>query len=86
MINKDQINFGALFYEEMANKMAPTLHEWKKMFGLFSFMVFKSIGLDSWFQHKNQYFEIWTESQEMVQNVSKFSGLVWKVNFGELFH
>ena len=48
-------------------------------------MVFKLTGLDSRFQCKNWFSKICTEFRDIGQNVSNFSGLVWKTSFGQVF-
>ena len=48
-------------------------------------MVFKSTGSISRFQCKNRFWKICTESRDIGQNVSNFTGLVWKADFGQFF-
>ena len=57
----------------------------KKVVRIIGFMVFKSTGLDSRFQCKNQFGKICTESRDISQNVSNFGGLVWKADFWHFF-
>ena len=44
-------------------------------------MVFKLTGSDSWFQCKNRFGKICTESWDIGKKVSKYAGLVWQPGF-----
>ena len=57
----------------------------KKIVRIIGFMVFKSTGLISLFQCKNRFWKICTGSRDIGQNVSNFTGLVWKADFGQFF-
>ena len=49
------------------------------------FMVLKTTGLSSRFQHKNWFWKIYIGSRDIRQNMSKFEGLVWFVKFWHIY-
>ena len=48
-------------------------------------MVFKLTGSTLWFQCKNWFIKICTETRNIGENVSNVAGLVLNANFGQFF-
>ena len=45
------------------------------------FMVLKTTGLSLRFQRKNRFCKLCNGSRDITQNVSKYTGLVWRTRF-----